>query len=224
MTDAAPRPHGAGGLVPATAWCLLLLGLWLWAQQLTDGSPSGAGAGAGPALGAQRQVDESALPPAVAPMPGSPAPVRVEIPALGVRAGVIARGVDATGGVDPPPFDTPELTGWYRDGPTPGAEGAAVVVGHVDTRSEPAVFRDLSTVEPGSEVTVTRKDGSMATFTVEDVEVVDRRAFDADRVYGPRAAGRAELRLLTCGGTYDAELGRYSANVVVSAYLTDDGT
>ncbi|MYV60994.1 class F sortase, partial [Streptomyces sp. SID4931] len=38
--------------------------------------------------------------------------------------------------------------------------------------------------------------------------------------YGPREDGRAELRLITCGGTYDHKTRSYTANVVVSAYLT----
>ncbi len=50
--------------------------------------------------------------------------------------------------------------------------------------------------------------------------MVERGAFDAARVYGPRRGGAAELRLITCGGTFDAATRSYSANVVVSAYLT----
>ncbi|MFF5315818.1 class F sortase, partial [Streptomyces massasporeus] len=42
----------------------------------------------------------------------------------------------------------------------------------------------------------------------------------AARVYGPHERGRAELRLLTCAGTFDRASGTYSANTVVSAYLT----
>jgi hypothetical protein len=67
---------------------------------------------------------------------------------------------------------------------------------------------------------VTRDDGRVAQFTVEDVEVLDRGHFDARQAYGQREPGRAELRLITCGGTYDRASGTYAANVVVSAYLT----
>ncbi|NEA97251.1 class F sortase, partial [Actinospica acidiphila] len=66
-----------------------------------------------------------------------------------------------------------------------------------------------------------RSDGTVAEFTVEDVRVLDRDGFDAREAYGPRHDGRAELRLITCGGAFDPTAGAYEANVVVSAYLTD---
>ncbi|WP_326600578.1 class F sortase [Streptomyces sp. NBC_01803] len=213
-----PRASGTGRLISAVAWTVLLLALWLWGRELTDGGPPLGTPGEAPAAG---RAGEGATPPAPAePLAGHPAPRVVEIEAIGVRADIVARDVDASGGVAPPPFETPEVVGWYAGGPTPGAAGAAVLVGHVDTETEPAVFYALSDVPPGSEVRVTRTDGSVAEFTVSDVEVVERGEFDATRVYGPRRAGAAELRLITCGGTFDRERQSYSANVVVSAYLT----
>lgn len=205
-------------LISAVAWAVLLLGLWVWGRDLTTGGPTLPGDGS-----PVRLADGSPLPPALRPLPGDAAPQRVEIAQLGIRAEVIPRGVDAGGGVEPPSFETPDLAGWYADGPTPGAEGAALLVGHVDTETSPAVFYNLSAVEPGAQVRVVREDGSVAAFTVERVEVVERGDFDAERVYGPGDGGRAELRLITCGGRFDATARTYSANVVVSAYLTGTG-
>ncbi len=68
-----------------------------------------------------------------------------------------------------------------------------------------------------------RDDGRVARFTVEDVKVLARDTFDARQAYGPRGAGTGELRLITCGGSYDRASHTYSANVVVSAYLTGVG-
>ncbi|MDT0342966.1 class F sortase [Streptomyces litchfieldiae] len=221
MPAGEPRASGGGRLAPAVTWGLLLLGLWLWGRDLTEGGlgPTALPGGGTATAGARAGVG-NALPPPAAPLAGAPAPSLVEIDAIGVRAEVLPRGVDDAGGVEPPPFDSPGLVGWYAGGPTPGAVGAAVLVGHVDTETEPAVFYALSTVEPGSAVRVTREDGSVAAFTVSEVEVVERGEFDAARVYGPRRAGAAELRLITCGGTFDPRERAYSANVVVSAYLT----
>lgn len=97
------------------------------------------------------------------------------------------------------------------------------MVGHVDTDTRPAVFYKLSSVKPGDTVRVARDDGTVAEFTVDDVQVLPRDHFDARQAYGPRESGRAELRLVTCGGTYDRTTGTYTANVVVSAYLTGRG-
>ncbi|MFI0896725.1 class F sortase [Streptomyces sp. NPDC020983] len=144
-------------------------------------------------------------------------PTRIDIPSAGIHAGLVARGLK-DGAVDPPPYSTPDVAGWYRGGPAPGASGAAVIVGHVDTETQPAVFYGLSTVTRGALVSVTRDDGTVADFAVEAVETEEKAHFDAHRVYG--SAGRPELRLITCGGSFDETAQTYSANVVVYAALT----
>ncbi|CAM5436199.1 hypothetical protein SAURM35S_09045 [Streptomyces aurantiogriseus] len=90
----------------------------------------------------------------------------------------------------------------------------------IDTETRPAVFYKLSTLEAGETIRVVRDDGKVAEFTIDDVEVVQRDRFDARHAYGTRASGRAELRLITCGGTFDRASRSYTANVIVSAYLT----
>jgi hypothetical protein len=198
-----------GRLISGVTWAVLLLALWVWGRDLTEGEfPRLPGAVFGDVSAAK-------------PLDGAPAPRLLEIDAIGVRAEVMARGVDDGGGVAPPPYDTPQAVGWYADGPTPGAEGAAVLVGHLDTTTDPAVFYHLSTLDPGAKARVTRADGSTAEFTVSKVEVIDHADFDAAHVYGPHDPGAAELRLITCGGSYDSARRTYSANVVVSASLTD---
>ncbi|WP_461030846.1 class F sortase [Streptomyces sparsus] len=219
------RSAGSGRLMTGAAWAVLLLALWLWGKDLTDGD-FGA-----PVLGDVSRSAEAAdgqpLPPAHPPLRHTTGPeadpVGIEIKKLGVRAEIVRRGLDRDGAIDPPPLSRAEKVGWYAAGPVPGAAGAALLVGHVDTESDRAVFYGLSTVEPGTAVRVTRADGSVAEFTVEAVDVLQRDDFDAARAYGARADGRAELRIITCGGTFDREQRAYTANVVVSAYLTGTG-
>ncbi|MFJ8184383.1 class F sortase [Streptomyces sp. NPDC096105] len=206
--------------LPAGAvWVALLLGLWLWGQGLTE-VPAGS---AGPATGdmaAAGRPPLTDLPTVHRPLKAAE-PLTLHIPGLELRAPVVARGLDERGAPDPPPLDRAGEVGWYAAGTAPGAEGAALMVGHVDSRTRPAVFHRLDTLEPGQEIRVARGDGTVAEFTVEDVRVLDRDGFDAQEAYGPRHEGRAELRLITCGGTFDRATGAYEANVVVSAYLTD---
>ncbi|MFI6107969.1 class F sortase [Streptomyces sp. NPDC051310] len=211
------RPAGTGRLFTGLAWALLLLGLWLWGKDITDapgvqGGPATGGAAAVGALGVP-------LPPARDPLEPV-APRRVEVPSLGITAPVVPRGLDGTGAIDPPPYGQPHTVGWFATGTKPGAYGAALLVGHVDTETRPAVFYGLSSARPGERVLVTRTDGSVAEFTIDDVQVFARHEFDPHQVYGPRRPGRAELRLITCGGTFDRATDAYTANVVVSAYLT----
>ncbi|MFF8604449.1 class F sortase [Streptomyces sp. NPDC015346] len=212
------RPAGTGRMTTGVAWAVLLLALWLWGREITDG-PGGSSAPAHGDIAAVGRPLGVPLPPAHRPL--KPAePRRVEIPSLGVTAPVVGRGLDRTGAVDPPPYEMPHSVGWFRTGTRPGAEGAALFVGHVDTETRPAVFYGLSSVRPGATVRVTRADGSVAEFTVDDVQVFPRERFDARKVYGQRVPDRAELRLITCGGAFDRTTGTYTANVVVSAYLT----
>ncbi|MFJ7331064.1 class F sortase [Streptomyces cyaneofuscatus] len=213
--SAPNRPAGTGRLLTGVAWAVLLLGLWLWGRDASGGMSApttGDVAAVGRPLGAP-------LPPAHAPVEGA-APRSVEVPSVGIDAPVVPRGLDRDGAIDPPPYDLPQTAGWYGKGTEPGAEGAALLVGHVDTETKPAVFYGLSAVRPGEKVKVVREDGSVAEFTVDDVQVVTRERFDAEKAYGPRVDGRAELRLITCGGKYDQKSRSYTANVVVSAYLT----
>jgi sortase (surface protein transpeptidase) len=110
----------------------------------------------------------------------------------------------------------PAEAGWFTRGPTPGALGPAVIAGHV-TWDGPAVFRRLGTMRRGNQVTVTREDGKTAVFTVTRVARYSKSRFPTKAVYGP--IDHAGLRLITCGGTYDAARHTYLDNVVVFAKL-----
>ncbi|KUF17205.1 sortase [Streptomyces silvensis] len=221
--ETTPRPRGVGRLLMGVVWALLLVGMWLWGNDITDvrGGLSGPTTGDVAAVGRPGGAD---LPPAREPLAAA-RPQRIDVPTLGVRAPVVARGLDIDGSIAPPAYTTAGTVGWYGGGVRPGAAGTSLFVGHVDTDRRPAVFYHLSTLRPGAKVRVTRDDGSVAEFTVDDVRVLGRDDFSAKAAYGPRERGRAELRLITCGGTFDRVSRTYSANVVVSAYLTGaDGT
>ncbi|MET8566598.1 class F sortase [Streptomyces sp. NPDC004783] len=215
------RVSGPGRLVSGIAWVVLLLGLWLWGREATDVREGISGPATGDMAAAGRPPDIP-LPPAHAPL-GDALPERLDVPELGIRAPVTARGLDAEGAIEPPSFDQADTVGWYAAGVTPGEAGTALMVGHVDTETRPAVFYKLSTLEPGQTIRVVREDAEVAEFTVDDIQVLERDGFDARQAYGPRDTGRAELRLITCGGTFDHASNSYTANVVVSAYLTGTG-
>ncbi|MEV4436350.1 class F sortase [Streptomyces sp. NPDC049585] len=207
-------------LLTGTAWAALLLALWLCGHHTVDESTTSApqtGATAAP-----HRTHARGLPPAIDPLPGA-GPQGLAIKAMGLEAPIEAHGLDPRGGVETPPYSRPNAVSWYQDGPAPGSTGAAVLVGHVDTQQSPAVFYELSTIKRGVKITVTRKDGSVAEFTVEDVTVVDKDHWDDEKVYAPKDPERAELRLITCGGDYNRAKHEYTANVVVSAYLTGVG-
>ena len=127
-------------------------------------------------------------------------PVAVSIPKLGVRSPLDDLGLGRDGAMEVP--ENPAHAGWFSGGPTPGALGPAVIAGHVTWNGAPAVFHRLSSLRPGDRATVTRKDGRIAVFTVTRVARFSKSQFPSRAVYGP--IDHAGLRLITCGGTYDA--------------------
>ncbi|TQJ52923.1 class F sortase [Streptomyces sp. NBC_00080] len=149
-------------------------------------------------------------------LPPSP-PDRVRIPAIHVDAPLTGLALTPSGSLDVPPAEKKNLAGWYEAGTTPGERGTAIVAGHVDNADGPAVFYDLGALRKGSAIEVDRRDGSVAVFTVDAVEVYQARDFPDEKVYG--AANRPELRVITCGGGYTKSTG-YQGNVVVFAHLT----
>ncbi|EFL18892.1 secreted protein [Streptomyces sp. C] len=141
---------------------------------------------------------------------------RIRIPAINVDAPVMTVGLDAQGWIDAPPPQDRNLAGWYLNGISPGQQGSAVIVGHVDNAQGPAVFYGLGSLKPGSRVEVERYDGRTAVFEVYGVEVFSKEAFPGSRVYGD--TGHPELRVITCGGSYSKAKG-YDGNVVVFARM-----
>ncbi|WP_241248960.1 class F sortase [Rhodococcus sp. X156] len=143
------------------------------------------------------------------------APVRLQIPSIGVDSALMDLGLQPDGTMQVPPTGFP--AGWYTGAPTPGEQGPAVLAGHVDWAGSPGVFHELRSVRPGAEVAISRADGTVATFRVSQVEQHDKDAFPTGLVYGN--LDRAGLRLITCGGSFDEQASSYRDNIVVFADL-----
>jgi endo-1,4-beta-D-glucanase Y/sortase (surface protein transpeptidase) len=140
-------------------------------------------------------------------------PVRVQIPDIGVDSGLESLSRDSSGWIQPPVKWA--SAGWYQDGVVPGDTGPAVIAGHIDSNSGPAVFYHLSSLRPGAKIMVTRSDQSVVTYAVDSAIQVPKRQFPTDQVYGPTPT--PQLRLITCGGIFDDAYGHYLDNVVVFA-------
>lgn len=145
-------------------------------------------------------------------------PLAVRIPEISVDAPLAGYGLETDGTLRVPPEENANLAAWYHGGVTPGTAGTALINGHVDNATGPAVFYDLGALQPGDSVEIDRADGRTAVFTVSAIEVFARDAFPDELVYGH--SDRPELRLLTCGGGFSEAAGGYLGNVVVFAHLT----
>jgi sortase (surface protein transpeptidase) len=144
----------------------------------------------------------------------TPVPVRIVIPKIGVSSSLIRLGRAANGTAEVPP---PAVAGWYAPGPRPGDPGSAVILGHVDGKTGPAVFFRLRELRRGDEIRVERADGSTLRFLVERTEMYPKKQFPTDDVYYPTLT--PSLRLVTCGGVFDDSWGHYLSNVIVFAAI-----
>jgi hypothetical protein len=193
-----------------------------------------AGAGLAVAAVAVAAGRPSAEPPPPAPVRSSPAalraeappavprrrrarpvapPARIRIPSIGVDARVVRLGLDASGALETPRGWGD--AGWYVHSPRPGRPGPAVVAGHVDSTSGPAVFYRLGALRPRAAIRVIGADGTTVTFRVHRVGRWPKTGFPTRLVYG--ATRRPTLRLITCGGAFDRGSGHYTDNTIVFA-------
>ena len=225
---------GAGGPVAAASGLVLAGSVLIWAGVSGHGGPpwhaSGSpprAAGVGAAVVAAVAWSSVPAPGRQAPAPGRPAlpalpgspPVRVTIPRIAVNAPVSGVGLTAAGAIDVPPPTAGQGAFWYRYLGAPGDPGPAVIVGHVDTaRDGPAVFYRIGELSRGDQVIVRQADGVTVRFVVRAVARYPKSAFPSAVVYGPTTG--PELRLITCGGSFDHARGSYRDNVVVFATLT----
>lgn len=170
--------------------------------------------------------DGGALPPArppatplrYAPPMRRSLPVSIRIPRIGVSAPVSQLGLQPDGRIEEPPLSRPNLTGWYKEGPAPGEAGPSVILGHVDANRRAAVFHRLTELYPGDRIEVTRQDGSVAVFAVQQMARVSKSRFPGELIYG-EDLDHAALRLVTCGGSFDSRTGHYVDNVIAFARL-----
>ncbi|MEU1321464.1 class F sortase [Streptomyces microflavus] len=143
-------------------------------------------------------------------------PVSITIPSIEVTSDLEQLGLGKNRAMETP--KDPAKAGWYRPGATPGALGPSVIAGHVTWDGSPAVFFELTELEPGDRIEVRRADGRTAVFTVDRTATYPKDDFPTVEVY--RNLDHAGLRLITCGGSFSQKNSRYADNVVVYATLT----
>ena len=179
------------------------------------GSEVTAGPDDGPTLASPSIVGAPVTP--IPPLPAAN-PTELRIDAIDASSTLVALGQNPDQTVAVPPVTQPKQASWYKLGPTPGAAGPAVILGHVNGGGQPGIFARLHEMKPGDQVKVSRADGKTALFTVTKLEQTPKSAFPTLAVYGDTDG--AELRLVTCGGSFDRSKRSYVDNIIVYAALT----
>lgn len=163
-----------------------------------------------PAPQPPQTIPDAAEAPA-APDPTPPEPTRVVAPRIGVDNLLVGVGLHPDHTLVVP--DDAAVAGWYTGAPRPGETGPAVIAGHNAWSGAQGVFARLHELVSGDLVEVHHDDGSVVRFVVERVEQHPKDAFPSERVYGNTP--RQEVRVITCGGAFDAHAGAHVDNIIV---------
>lgn len=147
-------------------------------------------------------------------------PARITIPSIGVDA-----SIEATGVLDNGEMGVPEdinQAGWFEPGFKVGAKGHAVLAGHVDSLTGPAIFYHLSNVEPGETVIITDGDGREMIFKINEKNSYPTDEAPIADIFG--ASDGRMINLITCTGTFDRNTGSHEERLVVTAELVSDSS
>lgn len=165
----------------------------------------------------------AASPPA-ATAPAAPAPTAVHLPTLGESSTLTRTGMLPTGAPEVPPVTDPMQASWATWSPEPGTPGPATLYGHVDgiidgQSGQPGIFHRAHQLRPGDPIVVDQTGGGRAVFTVYRVATYPKADVPEPEVYGNTDG--PELRLVTCGGSFDPAASSYRDQIVVYARGTD---
>jgi sortase (surface protein transpeptidase) len=185
---------------------------------------AGCGGGGGRKPPPPVRIQQSAPPRSSSPSPpakvaplGRSIPSRLKIPKLHVNSPIMKLGLNPDHTIQVPPLSRPNMTGWWEGGPTPGEKGASVILGHNVGNGHPSVFERLGSLKPGDTVSVVRDDGSVATFAITKLEEIPKSRFPTEKVYGKLSY--PGIRLITCGGRFDASWGHHVDNIIAYGKL-----
>jgi LPXTG-site transpeptidase (sortase) family protein len=145
-------------------------------------------------------------------------PTELRIDAINASSSLIPLGLNKDQSITVPPVSQPLQASWYKFGPTPGALGPAIILGHINGGGKDGIFAHLSQLKPGDQVKVSRTDGKTALFTITKLQQVPKNQFPTQAVYGDTPD--AELRLITCGGAFDKSKRSYVDSIIAFATLT----
>jgi len=144
-------------------------------------------------------------------------PSTVDIPSIGAHSTLVPLGLNPDQTVQAPPVATPMQAGWYQYSPAPGEIGPAVLLGHVDGNKKPGIFYRLHELGIGDQIRIVRQDGIAINFRVWRKDQASKDSFPTEAVYGDTT--EPELRLITCGGSFDRSTRNYRDNVIVFATM-----
>ena len=145
-------------------------------------------------------------------------PTRLIIPTIGVNAAIERVEILANSNLATPTGHPWDDAGWYDLGTRPGAQGSAVIDGHLDRPGGyPAVFWNLRKLHSGDEVMVVGTQGKTLRFRVLQVAFYAPQAAPLQNIFGNY--GGSYLNLITCAGDWIPSQHQTTLRLVVYTQL-----
>lgn len=153
--------------------------------------------------------------PTVEPTVAPEIPIaRLVIPAIGVNAEVVTKGVTADGVMEDP--KGPWEVAWYNFSALPNRVGNIVMAGHLDyVNVGAAVFYKLGSLKEGDEVVINLANGETATYRVTTVASYNASTAPVQEIVGPTPV--ETVTMITCGGSFNRSTREYDSRVIVRA-------
>ncbi|WP_254778359.1 class F sortase [Paenibacillus sp. cl141a] len=142
-------------------------------------------------------------------------PTRLWIPSVGIKAPVEPVGLLENGQMEAPVSS--KVAGVLVDGILPGQKGNAIMAGHVDNYTGPAVFYPLKKLKPGEPVVLSDNEGKYLVFKVVAVESYPTAEAPIEKIFGDTEM--EQLNLITCTGKYNRAKGEHEKRLVVYTRL-----
>ncbi len=159
----------------------------------------------------------SSLPPTKSASRPAIIPNKIYIPSVRIQASVEPVGVLDNGQMEVP--ESTENVGLLMSGVKPGQRGNAVIAGHVDNYTGPAIFYGLKKLKRDDPVLLSDASGKYLVYKVLSVESFKTVEAPIDRIFGK--TDEARLNLITCAGKYNRQKKEHEKRLIVFTRLME---
>lgn len=147
-------------------------------------------------------------------------PTHMKIPSIGVDTTIQPTGILDNGEMGVP--DDVHVVGWFEPGYKVGEKGHAVLAGHVDSLSGPAIFYDLKKVKAEDKITLLDNNGREMIFVIKKIANYKTEEAPIAEIFG--YSDKRMINLITCTGVFNRNIGSHEERLVVSAELLSDSS
>ncbi|RAP30472.1 class F sortase [Brevibacillus laterosporus] len=142
-------------------------------------------------------------------------PNRLRIPSIDLDTVIETVGITTEGSMDvPKAFNKVGiLSPWTK----PGENGSAVIAGHFDHYTGPAIFYHLKKLKPGDQVFVSNTNNDQLIYVVKEITSFNTKEAPLEKIFGESVT--SHLNLITCSGKFNKKTQEHAKRLVVFTEL-----